>query len=109
MICAMPHVIYGYAEQTYSDNSFSSRIGYMSTLGLFWCQYGINIAIYVGQRGQYWDAYKDYIHEVILPIFTFKLTSEDEKSNSDDVTLRRIQELTRTNDSAAKPLNSSRS
>ena len=104
----MPHVIYGYAEQTYSDDSFSSRMGYMSTLGLFWCQYGINIGIYVGQRDQYWNAYKDYINEVILPIFTRKATSQDEQVKNDNVTLQRIQELSRITDSTAKPLNSSR-
>ena len=71
-ICTMPHVIYGYTEHTYSEHGQSSRIMYGVTLGIFWLQYGINIVVYVGQRDQYWKALRDYVNEVMLPLFMSK-------------------------------------
>ena len=58
--CTLPHVIYSY---------FFHRqdILYDVFLGFYWLQYGFNIALYVAQRSQYWNAYKLYTREKILP------------------------------------------
>ena len=58
--CTLPHVIYSY---------FFHRqdILYDVLLGFYWLQYGFNIALYVAQRSQYWNAYKLYTREKILP------------------------------------------
>ena len=99
----MPHVIYGYTEQTYSEG----RLVYGFTLGLFWLQYAINIIVYVCQRDQYWKAYKDYINEVIIPLVTLKpISKETDISSNSEYTMQRVQEL--CSNSGSKPLASSR-
>ena len=102
VVRTFPHVIYGYTAHTYSD----SNINYGLTLALFWIQYVINIAIYVGQRDQYWNAYKDYINEVIIPTITCNPGLKDRRNNeNNDVTMQRVHELL---SSVTKPLTSSR-
>ena len=102
VVCAFPHVIYGYTSKTYSD----SNITFGLALALFWIQYIINIAIYVGQRDQYWNAYKDYIHEVIIPTITCNPGLRDRTNNeSNDLTMQRVHEMF---SSVTKPLTSSR-
>ena len=87
MITTMPMMIYGYTGKNYDKHG--DHI-YNFTLGLFWLQYAFNICIYMAQRDQYWNAYKDYINEVILRKVGYKFTRE--KCNVDSQsTLRRIQ------------------
>ena len=94
-------MIYGYTAHTYSD---SDRF-FGFTLALFWVQYVINIAIYVGQRDQYWNAYKDYINEVIIPTITCNPGLAEKGNNNSEMTLSRVHELF---SSVTKPLNPSR-
>ena len=102
VVFTFPHVIYGYTSHTYSD----SNINYGFTLALFWLQYVINIAIYVGQRDQYWNAYKDYIREVVIPTITCNPGLKDRRVNeSNNVSMKRVNELL---SSVTKPLTSSR-
>ena len=63
-ISSIPHTYYGYWAAQYdkaSDQIF--RI----SLGIFWLQYAFNVWIYAAQRDQYWNAYKDYIFENLIP------------------------------------------
>ena len=101
LVCAFPHVIYGYTAHTYSD----SDLFFGLTLALFWVQYVINIAIYVGQRDQYWNAYKDYINEVIIPTITCNPGLVTRGNNNSEITLSRVHEIL---SSVTKPLNPSR-
>ena len=102
IVFTFPHVIYGYTSHTYSD----SNINYGLTLALFWIQYVINIAIYVGQRDQYWNAYKDYIREVVIPTITCNPGLKDRRvTESNNVSMKRVNELL---SSVTKPLTSSR-
>ena len=57
--CTLPHVIYSYFYHR-------QDIVYDVLLGFYWLQYGFNIALYVAQRAQYWNAYKLYIREKII-------------------------------------------
>ena len=66
IICSFPHMIYGYTENR--DGQNGDHI-YLVTLGIYWGQYCLNIFIYILQRDQYWNAYKDFLQEQILPIF----------------------------------------
>ena len=74
IICTFPHVIYSYFDH-------HKHHLYDVFLGFYWLQYGFNIALYVGQRSQYWNAYKLYTREKIIPVFT-KKKLEDRKSVS---------------------------
>ena len=58
--CTLPHVIYSYFYHR-------QDLLYDVFLGFYWLQYGFNIALYVAQRSQYWNAYKLYTREKILP------------------------------------------
>ena len=60
ILCTLPHVIYSYFDHNNNDL-------YDFLLGFYWLQYGFNIALYVSQRAQYWNAYKLYIREKIVP------------------------------------------
>ena len=60
ILCTLPHVIYSYFD--HNNNNL-----YDFLLGFYWLQYGFNIALYVSQRAQYWNAYKLYIREKIIP------------------------------------------
>ena len=60
IICTLPHVLYSYFDHSQSHL-------YDVFLGFYWCQYGFNIGLYVVQRAQYWNAYKLYFREVIVP------------------------------------------
>ena len=62
----MPHVIYGYLADTFDHRK--DRL-YDVSLGVYWLQYGFNICLYVSQRAQYWNAYKLYAREQVLPRF----------------------------------------
>ena len=60
ILCTLPHVIYSYFDHNNNDL-------YDFLLGFYWLQYGFNIALYVSQSAQYWNAYKLYIREKIIP------------------------------------------
>ena len=66
MMCTIPHVIHSYLTDTFDDDGDHL---YDILLGVYWLQYGFNIALYVTQRAQYWNAYKFYVREKILPVF----------------------------------------
>ena len=77
-VCTVPHLIHGYFIETFD------HIGdnwYELLLGIYWLQYGFNIALYVLQRDQYWNAYKLYFRNCILPIF-YKTESEIKPSST---------------------------
>ena len=57
--CTLPHVIYSYFYHR-------QDLVYDVLLGFYWLQYGFNIALYVAQRAQYWNAYKLYTREKIV-------------------------------------------
>ena len=80
MICTMPHVIYGYTGENYAENGGNT---YKFTLGLFWLQYAFNVYIYMAQKDQYWNAYKDYIEEVILSKIGYKWTRNESNFESE--------------------------
>ena len=61
--CTLPHMIYTFSG-TYG--SAQDHV-YDILLGWAWFPYGCNIIIYAAQRDQYWNAYKSFIQEKILP------------------------------------------
>ena len=61
----MPHVFYSYLSKSYDK---SEDHVYNVSLGVYWLQYACNICLYVAQRDQYWNAYKFYFNEKILPM-----------------------------------------
>ena len=78
VLCTMPHVIHSYLADTFDQNGDHL---YDVLLGVYWLQYGFNIGLYVGQRAQYWNAYKLYAREQILPMF-YQPTPEERASVS---------------------------
>ena len=74
-ICSLPHIIYGYTAHSYKKHA--DHI-YMFTLGLLWCQYGFNVCVYMAQRDQYWNAYKDYMQEKVLPMISCKSSCKED-------------------------------
>ena len=79
-ISSIPHTYYGYWAAQYdkaSDQIF--RI----SLGIFWLQYAFNVWIYAAQRDQYWNAYKDYIFENLIPGNKDR-SNETEENNNDN-------------------------
>ena len=79
-ISSIPHTYYGYWAAQYdkaSDQIF--RI----SLGIFWLQYAFNVWIYAAQRDQYWNAYKDYIFENLIPGNKDR-SNEIEENNNDN-------------------------
>ena len=78
-ISSIPHTYYGYWAAQYdkaSDQIF--RI----SLGIFWLQYAFNVWIYAAQRDQYWNAYKDYIFENLIPGNKDRSNEMEENNNN---------------------------
>ena len=71
IVCTMPIMLTSYFG-SYEDDDHV----YDVLLGVYWLQYGFNIALYVAQRAQYWNAYKFYLREQIIPMVS-KSTPEE--------------------------------
>ena len=80
---SIPHAIYGYWATQYDKEADQL---YRISLGVFWLQYAFNVWIYVAQRDQYWNAYKDYICEKLFRTNTHKLNPGEKNENKFDVT-----------------------
>ena len=78
VISSIPHTIFAYWGPQYDKQG--DQI-FRISLGVFWLQYAFNVWIYVAQRDQYWNAYKDYIFEKLLPWKIHQLKSENNENN----------------------------
>ena len=80
-ISSIPHTYYGYWANQYDKKG--DKV-YRITLGIFWLQYAFNVWIYAAQRDQYWNAYKDYVLEKLIPINKLKTRSKEKNNNNFD-------------------------